>query len=118
LAQTSASGSLHSALPDPTRRAIFGWLVRDGEQTVRSLTEQAGVSQPAVSQHLDPQKTAVLRLHTAGGRLGGGGRTGRALPSPTLNPRWYWAVHRGESTVFPIIQAGQPARWRPQWVVQ
>ncbi len=48
---------IFSALADPTRRAIFERLTRDGEQTVRALTDRAGVSQPAVSKHL-----AVLRL--------------------------------------------------------
>lgn len=43
-------------LADPTRRAIFERLCREGEQTVGALTAQAGVSQPAVSKHL-----AVLR---------------------------------------------------------
>jgi DNA-binding transcriptional ArsR family regulator len=32
-------------LADPTRRAIFERLCRDGEQTVRALTDRAGVSQ-------------------------------------------------------------------------
>jgi DNA-binding transcriptional ArsR family regulator len=43
---------LFSTLADPTRRAIFERLCRDGEQTVRALTDGAGVSQPAVSKHL------------------------------------------------------------------
>ena len=46
------SGELFSGLGDPTRRAIFERLCREGEQTVWMLTEQAGVSQPAVSKHL------------------------------------------------------------------
>jgi DNA-binding transcriptional ArsR family regulator len=49
---------LFTSLGDPTRRAIFERLCRDGEQTVWRLTEQAGVSQPAVSKHL-----AVLKLN-------------------------------------------------------
>jgi DNA-binding transcriptional ArsR family regulator len=49
-----------AALADPTRRAIFERLCRDGEQTVRALTEQAGVSQPAVSKHLGVLKLARL----------------------------------------------------------
>ena len=49
-----------SALGDPTRRAIFERLSRDGEQTVRALTDQAGVSQPAVSKHLAILKQAGL----------------------------------------------------------
>ena len=48
------------ALRDPTRRAIFQRLSRDGEQTVHALTEFAGVSQPAVSKHLGALMLAVL----------------------------------------------------------
>ena len=43
---------LFKTLADPTRRAIFERLCRDGEQTVGALTAQSGVSQPAVSKHL------------------------------------------------------------------
>lgn len=39
---------LFRSLADPTRRAIFERLCRDGEQTVGALTGAAGVSQPAV----------------------------------------------------------------------
>jgi len=35
-------------------------LCRDGEQTVRALTDRAGVSQPAVSKHLGVLKHAGL----------------------------------------------------------
>jgi DNA-binding transcriptional ArsR family regulator len=48
------------ALADPTRRAIFERLARDGEQTVHALTYRAGVSQPAVSKHLGVLKRARL----------------------------------------------------------
>ncbi len=48
------------ALADPTRRAIFERLARDGEQTVHALTDRAGVSQPAVSKHLGILKHAKL----------------------------------------------------------
>ncbi|HXC24694.1 MAG TPA: metalloregulator ArsR/SmtB family transcription factor [Gemmatimonadaceae bacterium] len=48
------------ALADPTRRTIFEHLARDGEQTVRALTDRAGVSQPAVSKHLSVLKHAKL----------------------------------------------------------
>jgi DNA-binding transcriptional ArsR family regulator len=47
-------------LSDPTRRAIFERLSRDGEQTVRVLTDHSGVSQPAVSKHLGVLKRAGL----------------------------------------------------------
>jgi DNA-binding transcriptional ArsR family regulator len=48
------------ALADPTRRAIFERLARDGEQTVHALTHHSGVSQPAVSKHLGVLKHARL----------------------------------------------------------
>ncbi len=47
-------------LADPTRRAIFERLIRDGEQNVRALTDRAGVSQPMVSKHLGVLKLAGL----------------------------------------------------------
>jgi DNA-binding transcriptional ArsR family regulator len=47
-------------LADPTRRALFERLCREGEQTVGGLTAQAGVSQPAVSKHLGLLKRAGL----------------------------------------------------------
>ena len=47
-------------LADPTRRAIFERLCREGEQTVGALTARAGVSQPAVSKHLGVLKQAGL----------------------------------------------------------
>ncbi|HKM70554.1 MAG TPA: metalloregulator ArsR/SmtB family transcription factor [Pseudomonadota bacterium] len=54
------TNELFSTLADPTRRAIFERLCRDGEQTVRALTDRAGVSQPAVSKHLGVLKHAGL----------------------------------------------------------
>ncbi|MDB5455752.1 MAG: ArsR family transcriptional regulator [Caulobacter sp.] len=56
----TASDTLFKTLADPTRRAIFERLARDGEQTVHALTDQAGVSQPAVSKHLSALKLAGL----------------------------------------------------------
>jgi DNA-binding transcriptional ArsR family regulator len=56
------------ALSDPTRRAIFEHLTRDGEQTVHALTHRAGVSQPAVSKHLTVLKRARLVRHRHEGR--------------------------------------------------
>jgi len=40
--------AIFKSLADPTRRAIFERLSRNGEQTVRTLTDESGVSQPAV----------------------------------------------------------------------
>ena len=51
---------LFRTLADPTRRAIFERLCRDGETTVGALTSQSGVSQPAVSKHLGILKQAGL----------------------------------------------------------
>jgi DNA-binding transcriptional ArsR family regulator len=56
------------ALADPTRRALFERLTRDGEQTVHALTERAGVSQPMVSKHLSALKRAKLVHHRRDGR--------------------------------------------------
>jgi DNA-binding transcriptional ArsR family regulator len=55
-----APDELFRTLADPTRRAIFVHLAGEGEQTVRALTERAGVSQPAVSKHLAVLKHAGL----------------------------------------------------------
>jgi DNA-binding transcriptional ArsR family regulator len=56
----NAHDSLFRTLADPTRRGLFERLCREGEQTVASLTAQAGVSQPAVSKHLGILKQAGL----------------------------------------------------------
>jgi DNA-binding transcriptional ArsR family regulator len=52
--------ALFRTLADPTRRAIFERLCRDGDQTVSAITARAGVSQPAVSKHLRILKEAGL----------------------------------------------------------
>src|SRR5918999_4061895 len=51
---------LFRTLADPTRRAIFERLCREGEQTVGALTALAKISQPAVSKHLGVLKQAGL----------------------------------------------------------
>src|SRR5882762_10056858 len=51
---------LFRALADPTRRALFERLCRDGEKTVGALTQRAGISQPAVSKHFGVLKQAGL----------------------------------------------------------
>ncbi|OHD03269.1 MAG: transcriptional regulator [Sphingopyxis sp. RIFCSPHIGHO2_01_FULL_65_24] len=60
---------LFKTLADPTRRALFERLCRDGEQTVVALTALAGVSQPAVSKHLAVLKAAGLVVDRPEGRL-------------------------------------------------
>ena len=57
---SQAHDNLFRTLADPTRRAIFERLCRNGEQTVAALTAQSGVSQPAVSKHLGVLKKAKL----------------------------------------------------------
>ncbi len=57
---STAHDVLFRTLSDPTRRAIFEKLCRQGEQTVGALTAQAGISQPAVSKHLGVLKQAGL----------------------------------------------------------
>jgi len=64
----SNANQLFRALADPTRRAIFEELTRQGEQTVHALTLYAGVSQPAVSKHLTVLKRAKLVRHRREGR--------------------------------------------------
>ncbi|HEY0758120.1 MAG TPA: metalloregulator ArsR/SmtB family transcription factor [Acidisarcina sp.] len=59
---------LFKALADPTRRAIFERLIRDGDQTVHALTAHAGVSQPMVSKHLSALKRARLVSRCRKGR--------------------------------------------------
>lgn len=81
---------LFKTLGDPTRRAIFERLIREGELTVHALTRGSGVSQPMVSKHL-----AVLK----GARLVADRREGRethytALPR-ALAPLADWVVEYG-----------------------
>jgi len=65
---SDAQDILFRTLGDPTRRAIFEQLCRDGEQTVGTLTRHAGVSQPAVSKHLIMLKAAGLVIDRHEGR--------------------------------------------------
>ena len=68
LVTSKKTTSMFRALADPTRRAIFEELTRQGEQTVHALTRYAGVSQPAVSKHLTVLKRANLVRHRREGR--------------------------------------------------
>ena len=56
----TAPDQIFRTLADPTRRAIFERLCREGEITVGDLTARAGVSQPVVSKHLGLLKVAGL----------------------------------------------------------
>jgi DNA-binding transcriptional ArsR family regulator len=80
------SDSLFRSLGDPTRRRLFEHLCLEGEQTVRALTERAGVSQPAVSKHLVVLKNAGLVAGRQRGR-----ETLYAARSDALRPLVAWA---------------------------
>src|ERR1700691_5857943 len=58
-----AHDMIFRTLADPTRRAIFERLCREGAQTA-----QAGISQPAVSKHLRVLKQAGLARDRHQGR--------------------------------------------------
>ena len=62
------SDTTFRALADPTRRAIFERLCRQGEQTVTMMTSQAGISQPAVSKHVRLLRKAGLVSYRQDGR--------------------------------------------------
>ncbi len=80
--------ALFRTLADPTRRAIFERLCRDGEQTVGALTAQAGVSQPAVSKHLGLLKQAGLVRDRHAGR-----QTHYSAQIDALAPLIHWTQH-------------------------
>ncbi len=87
---TGTADKLFRALADPTRRAIYERLTRDGEQTVHALTERAGVSQPMVSRHLAALKRARLVRHRRHGR-----ETHYQARPEALAPLADWIRHYG-----------------------
>ncbi len=76
---------LFRTLADPTRRAIFERLCRDGEQTVVAMTALAGVSQPAVSKHL-----GLLKRHGLGRDRHAGRQTHYTAQLEALAPLVDW----------------------------
>jgi DNA-binding transcriptional ArsR family regulator len=84
------AADLFKALADPTRRALFEWLARDGEQTVHGLTARAGVTQPAVSKHLAVLKLARLVRDRREGR-----ETHYSAQPGALAPLVDWMGHYG-----------------------
>ncbi len=83
---SEAHDLLFRTLADPTRRALFERLCRDGEQTVGGLTALAGVSQPAVSKHLGVLKHAGLVRDRHEGR-----QTHYSAQPGALTPLGDWA---------------------------
>jgi DNA-binding transcriptional ArsR family regulator len=75
-------------LADPTRRGLFERLAEEGALSVSALTAGAGVSQPAVSQHLAALKSVGLV---------GEERTGRStlyrVDPDGLRPLVDWLAH-------------------------
>ena len=81
---TEPRDMLFRTLADPTRRAIFERLCREGEKTVGALTATAGISQPAVSKHLAVLKAAgLVHMHTEGRQS-----RCRADPAALAEPLW------------------------------
>ena len=60
---------LFRTLADPTRRAVYERLAGEGELSVGELVAGAGVSQPAVSQHLAVLKASGLVSERRDGRF-------------------------------------------------
>jgi DNA-binding transcriptional ArsR family regulator len=81
-----ASDLIFKTLGDPTRRAIFERLCREGELTVWKITEPTGVSQPAVSKHLGALKVAGLVKDRREGR-----ETHYSAQPQALAPLMDWA---------------------------
>ena len=82
---------LFRALSDPSRRALFERLCREGEATVGALTEGAGISQPAVSKHLALLKAAGLVADRPAGR-----QTHYSARPEALAPLSDWAARMTE----------------------
>ena len=82
--------ALFRSLADPTRRALFERLCREGEQTVGALTARAGVSQPAVSKHLGVLKQAGLVRDRHAGR-----QTHYSAQLAALSPLIDWTRQMG-----------------------
>ncbi len=102
----NAHDVLFKTLADPTRRAIFERLCREGEQTVGALTAQAGISQPAVSKHLGVLKQAGLVRDRHEGR-----QTHYSAQLGALAPLIDWTSEmagsgRGNSTISKICSNG------------
>lgn len=77
-------------LGDPTRRALYERLAREGELTVSALTREAGVSQPCVSKHLSTLKQAGLVRDRPQGR-----QTYYTAAPEGLAPLIDWMGHYG-----------------------
>jgi DNA-binding transcriptional ArsR family regulator len=97
----AAADDIFKALADPTRRAIFERLARNGEQTVHALTDHVGVSQPAVSKHLGVLKLAKLVCDRREGRETHYSARPKAL-APLINWMSFHAVKTNTSIKYSL----------------
>jgi DNA-binding transcriptional ArsR family regulator len=67
-AEAARVTAVMKSLADPTRRAVFEAIARQNEVAAGKLAETAGVSQPAVSQHLRALRDAGLVAERKAGR--------------------------------------------------
>ena len=88
--QTQTVTAVLRTLADPTRRALFERVVGSGEISVAELTDGAGVTQGAISQHLKALKQAGLVADRPEGRK----VFYRAKPEG-LEPLVEWMDHYG-----------------------
>src|ERR1700731_2410117 len=68
MTRSTAVDAVMRPLADPTRRAVFEWIVNSEEITVAELTRGSGVTQGAISQHLKSLKQAGLIADRPEGR--------------------------------------------------
>ena len=80
MAEAAPINAVMRALADPTRRAVFEQVVSSDEITVVELTRGSGVTQGAISQHLNALKRARLVAARPEGRE-------RLLPCSARGPR-------------------------------
>lgn len=66
--QQDLQNLVFKSLADPTRRALFERLCREGELTVGDLAKGSGVSQPAISKHIAALGQANLVILSHQGR--------------------------------------------------
>jgi DNA-binding transcriptional ArsR family regulator len=68
MAGTAQLTAVMKTLADPTRRAVFERIAREGEVAATDLVRGTKVSQPAVSQHLRALRDAGLVMERREGR--------------------------------------------------
>ncbi len=68
MAGTAQLTNVMKTLADPTRRAVFERIAREGEVAATGLVRGSRVSQPAVSQHLRALREAGLVTERRDGR--------------------------------------------------